>query len=98
MGCKVIFAPRAIADLAAVVRQIARDNPDAALRVGNALIEYVEVLETFPLLGTAYSKRAGIRKLIYRPYLIFYRPNEAEGRVEILRYWHSARGEPDLSD
>jgi len=39
MGCKIIFAPQAIADLGAIVRRIAKDKPGAALRVGNALID-----------------------------------------------------------
>ena len=39
MGCKIIFSPQAIADLESAVRFIAKDNPDAAVRVGNALKE-----------------------------------------------------------
>lgn len=33
MGCKIIFSPQAIADLGAAIRFIAKDNPDAAVRV-----------------------------------------------------------------
>ena len=40
MGCTIIFSPQAIADLESAVRFIAKDNPDAAARVGNALIEH----------------------------------------------------------
>ncbi len=32
MGCKIIFSPQAIADLDSLVRFIAKDKPDAALR------------------------------------------------------------------
>jgi addiction module RelE/StbE family toxin len=97
MGCKIIFAPQAIADLAAAVRHIAKDNPQTAQRIGNALIERVAILENFPLLGSPYPKRTGVRKLVSRPYIIFYRANPEEGRVDILRYWHGAQGvEPEL--
>ena len=53
MGCKIIFSPQAIADLESAVRFIAKDNPDAAVRVGNALIDRVVILENFPLFGSA---------------------------------------------
>src|SRR5215471_16155269 len=39
MGCKIIFAPQAIADLAEIVSYIAKDNPEAAKRLGLALID-----------------------------------------------------------
>jgi hypothetical protein len=39
MGCKIIFAPQAIADLAEAVHHIAKDDPETALRIGNALID-----------------------------------------------------------
>jgi toxin ParE1/3/4 len=96
MGCKIIFSPQAIADLEEVVRHIAKDDPATAGRIGNALIDRVEILENFPLLGAPYPKRPGVRKLVSRPYLIFYRPRLEENSVDILRYWHGAQREPDL--
>lgn len=96
MGCKVIFSPTAIADLESAVRFIAKDSPEAAVRVGNALIDRVSILEKFPLIGSPYPKRPGVRKLVSRPYIIYYRARLEENCVDILRYWHSARGEPEL--
>ena len=96
MGCKIIFSPQAIADLETAVRFIAQDNPDAAAPLGHGLIDRVAVLESFPLVGSPYSKRPGVRKLVSRPYIIYYRPRLEENRVDILRYWHGARREPEL--
>ena len=96
MGCKIIFAPQAIADLAEIVSYIAKDNPEAAERVGLALIERVTILENFPLIGAPYPKRAGVRKLVSNPFLIFYRVHPEEGRVDILRYWHGAQEKPSF--
>jgi len=96
MGCKIIFSPQAIADLEAAVRFIAKNNPDAAVRVGHALIDRVSILENFPLIGSRYVKRPGVRKLVSRPYVIYYRPRLEENYVDILRYWHGARSEPEL--
>lgn len=96
MGCKIIFSPQAVADLAEVVRYIAKDDSATAVRVGNELINRVEILENFPMLGAPYPKRSGVRKLVSRPYLIFYRVRDEENTVDILRYWHGARTAPDL--
>jgi addiction module RelE/StbE family toxin len=96
MGCKIVFSPQAIADLEEVVHFIAKDDPAAAVRIGNALIGRVEILENFPLLGAPYPKRPGVRKLVSPPYLIFYRPRLKENSVDVLRYWHGAQREPDL--
>jgi len=96
MGWKITFSPQAIADLESSGRFIAKENPDAAVRVGNALIDRVAILENFPLLGSSYPQRPGIRKLVSRPYIIFYRLRLEENCVDILRFWHGARGEPEL--
>ena len=96
MGCKIIFSPQAIADLESAVHFVAKDNPDAAVRVGIALIDRVSILENFPLVGSPYLKRSGVRKLVSRPYIIYYRPRLEENCVDILRYWHGARGKPEL--
>jgi toxin ParE1/3/4 len=89
MGCKIIFAPQAIADLEEIVSHIAEDDPITAERIGNALIDRVAILENFPLLGAPYSKRPGVRKLVFGPFIIFYRAKPEEARVDILRYWRT---------
>ncbi len=96
MGCKIIFSPAAIADLESVVRFIAKDNPEAAARVGHALIDRVSILENFPLIGAVHPKAPGVRRLVSRPYIIYYRVRVEENCVDILRYWHGARGEAAL--
>jgi plasmid stabilization system protein ParE len=82
--------------LESAVRFIAKDNQDAALRMGNALINRVSILEDFPLVGSLYPRRPGVRKLVFRHHIIFYRPRLKENRVDILRYWYASRGEPEL--
>ena len=51
MGWQVAIAPSARADLESIVRFIARQNPDAAARVGYELTVRAEGLATFPLIG-----------------------------------------------
>ena len=98
MGCKIILSPQAIEDLAVIVRRMTKYDPEVAQRIGHALIDQVSILENFPLLGSPYAKRPGVRKLVSRPYLIFYRVRAEENCVDVLRYWHGAQREPELKE
>jgi plasmid stabilization system protein ParE len=96
MGYKVIFAPQALARVEQVVTRIARDNPGAALRFGMRLVDHANVLTDFPELGRPYCKRPNVRRLLCRPYFIYYRLRHDERVVEILDYWHAAQLDPDF--
>ena len=96
MDFRVEIKEPAIADLAEIVSYIARDNPDAATALGNNLLDAALSLAETPSKGSPYQKLAGIRKLTLRPFKIFYRVNESRKLVEVLRFWHSARREPEL--
>ncbi len=78
------------------VRFIAEENPAAAVRFGNSLIDRVAILENFPLIGSVYPKRPDVRKLVARPYIVFYRFRKSKNSVDVLRYWHGAQREPDV--
>ena len=96
MGWKVIFAPRAHAQLSEIVRFIARDDPRAAVRFGDYLADRAKSLANFPELGTPYRKRRNVRRLLCKSYFIYYRVRREEQVIEIMDYWHSARLEPML--
>jgi len=51
MGFKIVFTKPAQADLAGLVRFIARDNPPVAEQFGFAIIEKAEKLNEFPFMG-----------------------------------------------
>src|SRR5206468_10190703 len=96
MDFRVVIKHPEIAALAELVSYAARDNPDAATALGNNLLDAALSLAQTPYKGSRYQKLADIRKLTLRPFKIFYRMNETKKTVEILRFWHSARSEPDL--
>lgn len=98
MGRKVIIAPSAESDLREIVSYIARHNPDAALRMGNALIRRTEILAEFPDLGRVIPEfnQPQLRELIYRSYRILYRVQPDKPVIEIVRFWHAARGFPHV--
>ena len=95
MGWKVIFAPQALDELEQIVRFIAQDNPDAAIRFGDYLVDRAESLANFPEMGTPYRKRVNARRLSCKSYY-FYRLDRKERVIEIMDYWHSARRAPAI--
>ena len=95
MDYKVVLAPRAIEDLRDIVLYVAPDRPDAARRLGLALIEKTKVLSRFPFSGRVVPEFGEelIRELILKPYRIVYRIDEGAKVVGVARYWHGARGD-----
>lgn len=94
MGFKIIFSPESLEHLGEIVRYISKDNPDAALRFGMKMLDRAALLADFPELGRPYSKRPGVRRLVVKPYVIYYRVRYEIRTVEVLRFWHSARRDP----
>jgi plasmid stabilization system protein ParE len=95
MDYKVVLAPRAIQDLRDIVLYVAPDRPEAAKRLGFALIEKTKVLGAFPLSGRVVPEFAdpSIRELILKPYRVVYRVDKKAKVVGVARYWHGARSE-----
>ena len=98
MAFKVLVTELANDDLARLVQFIARDNPAAAEHFGLALIAKLKLLQEQPLLGRVVPERAdpNLREIIHTPYRIVYRVREPGQTIEVLRFWHGARGEPEL--
>ena len=96
MGWKIIFAPQALEELEQIVRFIAHDDADAAVRFGEYLANRAESLVNFPDLGAPYRRRANVRRLLCKSYYIYYRIQRKEQVIEIMDYWHSARRDPRI--
>ncbi len=96
MDFKIIWTDSAIADLREIFLYISRDNPAAAEKVGQAILDHVKLLTSFPMIGPAYPRHSdsGRREIVCSNYRIFYKGSEKNKTVEILRVWHGARGEP----
>ena len=96
MAFKVLITERANQDLANIVRFVARDNRSAAERLGNSLIDSVKLLAEFPAMGRVVPERGSpnIREVVQGSYRIIYRLDESRKAIEVLRFWHAARGKP----
>ena len=88
---EVIWAESALNDLDAIADYIALDNPEAARRLVQKILEHVDHLESHPKLGSKPEELKGwrYRQIIEPPCRIFYR--EDSGRVLILHVMRSER-------
>jgi toxin ParE1/3/4 len=98
MGWQVIIAPSAQTDLADIVRYIAQHNSDAAVRLGYELITRAERLADFPEIGRMVPefRQPNLREIICRSYRVIYRLRRDDKQIQIVRFWHGARGFPHI--
>ena len=98
MGFKVILTPQSLDDLQDVVSFIARHNPERARTFGNELIDRALSVGTFPELGRVVPEIAepAVREVIQGAYRIIYEIYSDRETVYVLRFWHGARGEPEI--
>lgn len=98
MAYRVIWPPKARADLVAAVKYVSQDNVDAAERLGLQIVDRADELAEFPCLGRPLKVPLfeNIRVLAFRPYLIVYQVDDSAQEVIIHRIWHGARGEVEM--
>lgn len=97
MDYRVLYTQRALNDLADIIGRIAEDHAEAAYRFGSSLLDHVDLLARFPLMGRVIRKRMSVRKLLHSPFIIYYLVDDDKRVVEILHVRHSAR-KPPTSD
>jgi toxin ParE1/3/4 len=92
---RIIHTEEALNDFRSILDYVAEDNPAAAERLGNALLDHIEILRSFPLIGARVKADSSTRKLLHTPYRIYYEVHVTRRVVEILHFWHGARLEPE---
>ena len=99
MGFKVILTPQSLDDLRAIVAFIARDNPGRARIFGNELIDRALSVAKFPEIGRVVPEigEPSIREIIHGSYRIIYEIFPGTEMIYVLRFWHGARGEPEIN-
>ena len=95
MVWRVALNERAEFDLELVVSFLARKSPLAAERLGLKLVDTIFSLQELPHRGVEVKGRPGYRRILHHPwFLVFYRINEAQHSIEVVRIW-DARQDPD---
>lgn len=98
MDFQVLLSREAVSDLERIVAYIAPHNAPAAERMGHQLLDVALSLKNLPERGRIVPEfhHPDLRELIFRSYRVIYRLNPAEKKVEIVRFWHAARGFPRI--
>ena len=98
MARRIVWSDTAVADLRQIVRYIALDDPAAATRLAERILQRIENAAEFPLSHRAVPEKAdeSIREAILRPYRVIYEVDEPHEAIHVLRIWHAARGIPEL--
>jgi toxin ParE1/3/4 len=91
---RLLYAQRALNDLAEIIGHIAEDDADAASRFGASLLDHVDLLACFPRMGSIIRRRPQVRKLVHSPFLIYYRLDENKRVIEVVHVRHGARKPP----
>ncbi|MFA6961948.1 MAG: type II toxin-antitoxin system RelE/ParE family toxin [Opitutaceae bacterium] len=99
MGYPVAFSPSARRDLRDIVRYISLDAPDRAIAFGQLLIASVRNLGDFPESGRIVPELGDpiLREIVVRTYRVIYRVDHTKQRIDVVRFWHAARGDPQIS-
>jgi toxin ParE1/3/4 len=99
MGLQVVITLRATEDLCEIAGFIAADNPARAISFGEELISRALTVGELPKAGRMVPEigDSAVREVIHQAYRIIYEIYPDRGVVYILRFWHAARGEPNIS-
>jgi plasmid stabilization system protein ParE len=99
MGFKVILTPQSIDDLRKIVSFVAQQNPERARTFGYELIDQALSLATFPERGRVVPEigEPSVREVIHGSFRIIYEIFPEQAVVYVLRFWHGARGEPEVN-
>ena len=87
---RVIVAPEAIADLEALHAYISADSPDNAARTVQRILDAVagpgDMPQRYPLVRTRRNFPYQLRKVVVRPYKVFYSIEGDAVHVRTIRH------------
>jgi toxin ParE1/3/4 len=90
----LLYTQKALNDLAEIIGHVAKDDAEAASRLGSSLLDHIDLLARFPRMGGVIRKRRRVRKLLHSPILVYYQVHEDTQVVEVLHLRHGARKPP----
>ena len=98
MGFPVILTPQSQDDLRSIVSFIAKDDPERAKAFGYLLIDKALSIGPMPERGRVVPELndPAVREIIHGAYRIIYELLREPDVVFVLRFWHAARGEPEV--
>jgi plasmid stabilization system protein ParE len=100
MGWPVVLTPQSQDDLREIVSFIARDSPARARTFGNILVDKALAIGAHPEMGRVVPEEddSAVREIVHGAYRIIYEVVREPNAVFILRFWHGARGTPEIQE
>ena len=98
MAFQIIWSQTSVEDLKGIVDYIALDDPDAAAKLADRIIQRLETTSELPFSNRSVPEKGvdSIREAILKPYRLIYQVDANHRVIHILRIWHAARGIPDI--
>src|SRR5436309_633936 len=98
MGLRVDLSLRPKKDLRQISAFIARHNPTRSRTFRRELGLKAYSLGEHPQMGRVVPELsdASVREIIHGAYRIIYKITDDPERISILRFWHGARGHPQI--
>lgn len=96
MDFQVLYTEPALRELEEIFTWSWERYPETTERFGLSLLNHIDLLKSFPQLGTPVKSFPGVRRLLHSPLHVYYRVLPEQKRVEILHFWHSSRKPPRL--
>jgi toxin ParE1/3/4 len=93
---RILYTEDALVDLEIILDYIRADDPNAAKRFGNALLNHIDLLQNYPRIGAPVPNRPDVHQILHSPVRVYYRLTDEKRLIEILHFWHAARREPPL--
>ena len=95
MDFQIRISQAALTDFEEILHYSWSNFPATAERFGTAILNHVELLRTFPYIGSLVEGRIGVRQLVHTPILVYYRVHDNSRVVEILHFQHGSRSDPN---
>lgn len=98
MDYQVIWTPRGLSTLQELLEYVAEHNPDAARRLGERILNRVELIRRHPLIAERFHPldRDDIHDYPVPPVRLIYRVHRERSVIYMLTVWHGARDEPEF--
>jgi plasmid stabilization system protein ParE len=96
MAYRLIYSEESLAELEAILDFIEDDNAAAVGPFASSLFDHLDLLESFPHMGSRVDKRPRVRKLLHSPIRVYYAVDDQRRLITILHFWHTSRCEPPL--
>ncbi len=94
MDFQIRITEAALTDFQEILFYSWTNFPATAENFGNAILDHVDILRSFPYIGSTVHGRSGVRLLVHTPILIYYRVHEARKLIEVLHFRHRSRRHP----